>query len=68
VRAGGVEQPPSIYIIVDEFCFLYVNHRHRAVPLPPPVSPLTYPEVDDDDATLDLDPTVAYRFDVLKRT
>jgi hypothetical protein len=38
VRGGGVEPPPPICIPTIEFCILSVEPRHRAVPLPTPVS------------------------------
>jgi hypothetical protein len=66
VRGGGAEQPPPFCFTVDKILFLSVELRRRAVPLLNAGESLVCLEVDDDDAPLDHDPTVAYRFGVLK--
>jgi hypothetical protein len=62
VRDGGVEPPLSICITAVKFCVLSIELRRRAVPLLNAGESLVCPAVDDDDAPLDLDPAVAYRF------
>jgi hypothetical protein len=66
VRGGGAEQPPSFCFTVDKIFFLSIELRRRAIPLRNAGESLACLEVDDDDAPLDRDPMVAYRFSVLK--
>jgi hypothetical protein len=66
VQGGGAEQPPSICIPAVKIFFLSTPPCRRAVRICIAGEPLACLEVDDDGAPLDLDPTVAYRFGVLK--
>jgi hypothetical protein len=66
VQGEGVESRLSLCIIAVKPCFLSAQPRRRAVHLCNAGEPLACLEVDDDGAPLDLDPTVAYRFGVLK--
>jgi hypothetical protein len=66
VHGGGVEPPPSICITADKNFCLSAPARRRVIRLCIAGEPLVCLEVNDDGAPLDLDPTVAYRFGVLK--
>jgi hypothetical protein len=62
VRGGGVEQPRPICITAVKFFFLSVTPSPSNTLHCNAGESLACPEVDDDDAPLDLDPTEAYRF------
>jgi hypothetical protein len=66
VHGGGVEPPQSICITADKNFFLSAPRGRRVVRLCIAGELLVCLEVNDDGAPLDLDPTVAYRFGVLK--
>jgi hypothetical protein len=67
VRGGGVNPLLPFCFLSIDLCFLSAQPRHRAILLCNAGEPLASPEVDDDGAPLDLDPTVAYRFGVIKQ-
>jgi hypothetical protein len=62
VRGGGADPLPPFCFLSLDLCFLSAQPRRRAILLCNAGEFLPRPELGDDGAPLDLDPTAAYRF------